>query len=225
VSDAVPAATVAFLADLRANNTREWFDAHRTRYERDVLTPAKELVTAVAPLLERLTPGIRAEPRVLGSIFRINRDTRFSADKRPYKDHLDFWFWHGERARAVSGLFLRITPDGAAVGVGAHVLTQQTLHRYRTAVCDPQAGPDLAGILAALAGAGLPVAAPELVRPPSGWSAAPVAAPLLLRRSLFAAVEEPVAFALEPGLAGRLEGRWAPMVPLHEWLVRHVQDR
>ena len=115
MSDALPTATVEFLAELRAHNSREWFDAHRARYERDLLAPAKQLVTELAPLLERLAPGIRAEPRVLGSIFRINRDTRFSSDKRPYKDHLDFWFWHGDRARAVSGLFLRITPESVAV--------------------------------------------------------------------------------------------------------------
>ena len=45
-----------------------------------------------------------------------------------------------------------------------------------------------------------------------------------IRVSLFIAAEEPVAFATEPGLAGRLDRRWAPMVPLHEWLVRHVQQ-
>jgi uncharacterized protein (TIGR02453 family) len=224
VSEALPAATVAFLADLRAHNTREWFDAHRARYETDVLAQAKEFVTAVGPALERLSPGIRAEPRVLGSIFRINRDTRFSADKRPYKDHLDFWFWHGDRAQAVSGLYLRLTPDSLAVGVGAHHVARETLRRYRTAVCDPQAGPALARIVADLERAGLPMAAPELVRAPTGWSAAPEATALLLRTSLFTAVEEPVAFATQPGLVARLEQRWAPMVPLHEWLVRHVQS-
>ena len=59
---------------------------------------------------------------MLGSIFRINRDTRFSADKRPYKDHLDFWFWHGVRATAASGLFLRLTPDDVSIGAGTHDL-------------------------------------------------------------------------------------------------------
>jgi uncharacterized protein (DUF2461 family) len=56
---------------------------------------------------------------VLGSIFRINRDTRFSKDKRPYKDHLDFWFWEGDRKAASSGLFARVSPDGVIVGAGA----------------------------------------------------------------------------------------------------------
>ena len=97
--DALPTATLDFLADLRAHNTRAWFDANRSRYETDFVGPAKDLVTRLAPVLERLSPGIRSEPRVLGSIFRIQRDTRFSPDKRPYKDHLDLWFWHGRAPR------------------------------------------------------------------------------------------------------------------------------
>ena len=115
-----PAETVAFLTDLRAHNDKAWFDANRARYESGYLEPAKEFVELIGPALDELVPGIHAEPRVRGSIFRINRDVRFSSDKRPYKDHLDFWFWEGDRKAAVSGLFLRVWPDGVVVGAGAH---------------------------------------------------------------------------------------------------------
>jgi hypothetical protein len=117
---AFPTETLAFLADLRAYNTKPWFDAHRHRYEAAYLEPAKAFVETIAPALEDLVPGIATEPRVNGSIFRIKRDTRFSKDKTPYKDHLDFWFWAGDRRTALSGLFLRIAPDAVIVGAGAH---------------------------------------------------------------------------------------------------------
>jgi hypothetical protein len=107
----LPADTIEFLADLRRHNNKGWFDAHRDRYETAYVEPAKAFVEAAAPGLATIVPGITAEPRVLGSIFRIHRDTRFSTDKRPYKDHLDFWFWQGARKTAVSGLFLRVSPD------------------------------------------------------------------------------------------------------------------
>jgi uncharacterized protein (TIGR02453 family) len=90
-----PADTIEFLADLRRHNNKGWFDAHRDRYEAAYVEPAKAFVEAAAPEMATIVPDISAEPRVLGSIFRINRDTRFSTDKRPYKDHLDFWFWQG----------------------------------------------------------------------------------------------------------------------------------
>jgi uncharacterized protein (TIGR02453 family) len=219
-----PPATLEFLADLREHNTREWFDFQRSRYEKDVLAPAKAVVTALAPVLDRLSPGIHAEPRVLGSIFRINRDTRFSADKRPYKDHLDFWFWHGPRATAVSGLFLRLSPDGLSVGAGAHGLDKDRLHRYRTAVGDPVAGTALVDLAADLERSGIGIAGQALVRPPKGYEAAPEAAPFLLHKALFVATTDPAESATDPTLPQLLERRWAPLVPLHEWLVEHVQD-
>ena len=219
-----PSGTVAFLAELRNSNSRAWFDAHRSRYEREVLAPAKSFVTVVAPLLERLAPGIHAEPRVLGSIFRINRDTRFSPDKRPYKDHLDFWFWHGAREEAVSGLFLHLSPDGVMVGAGAHDLQKETLQRYRAAVCDASSGAALVTIARALDDAGIGLAGRSLARPPRDFSAPPDAAPLLLHRALFAAVVEPAELASQPDLVDRLDEHWSRLAPLHLWLVRHVQE-
>ena len=174
-------------------------------------------------MLDRLAPGIVAEPRVLGSIFRINRDTRFSPDKRPYKDHLDLWFWHGQRATAVSGLFLRLTPEEFAVGAGAHDLQKESLERYRTAVADPVAGRALAGIIADLDRAGVGVAGRSMKRPPAGFTAIPEAAPLLLHRALFTAVPEPSAVATGEDLTERLEHLWGLLAPLHLWLVEHVQ--
>jgi uncharacterized protein (TIGR02453 family) len=221
---AFPHATLEFLSELRENNTREWFDANRTRYERDLVAPAKAFVSDVAPLLERLAPGISAEPRVLGSIFRINRDTRFSADKRPYKDHLDFWFWHGHRAAAASGLLLRLTPDELIVGAGAHDLQKERLSRFRDAVSDPAAGRALARIAADLDRGGIGVDGKALVRPPAGFSAGPEAAPFLLYRALFAGVTAPSDVATGAGLGDHLERSWTALAPLHLWLVEHVQD-
>ena len=109
-----PAGTIRFLHELRVNNRKDWFDAHRSDYEAFWVTPAKAFVVAAGELLAEFTPEIRAEPRVLGSIFRINRDTRFAPDASPYKDHIDFWFWEGERRRAVSGFFARLTGQALA---------------------------------------------------------------------------------------------------------------
>jgi uncharacterized protein (TIGR02453 family) len=217
-----PPATRAFLGELRENNSREWFDAHRDRYESDVVAPAKAFVTGAAPLLQRLASGITAEPRVLGSIFRINRDTRFSPDKRPYKDHLDLWFWHGVRATAASGLFLRLTPDDVSIGAGAHDLQKERLTRYRDAVSDPAAGAALVAVVASLEAAGTGVAGRSMRRPPSGWSATPESAQLLLHRALFTATTLPASAAED--LGAELERWWGLMAPLHLWLVEHVQD-
>ena len=80
---AFPSITIEFLSDLRRHNDKTWFDAHRDRYDAGYVEPARAFVESAGPGLAAIVPGIMAEPRVLGSIFRINRDTRFSSDKRP----------------------------------------------------------------------------------------------------------------------------------------------
>ena len=125
-----PAETQKFLKGLSKNNNKEWFDAHRSDYDDHWVTPAKAFVEAAGEALQDLAP-VEAQPRVNGSIFRVNRDVRFSADKRPYKDHLDFWFWEGERKTAVSGFYLRITPTEVGIGVGAHGFDKDRLAKYR----------------------------------------------------------------------------------------------
>jgi hypothetical protein len=71
----------SFLADLRANNNREWFAANKERYEQQLLEPALAFIDAFAPRLEKISPHFRADARPSGgSLFRIYRDTRFSKD-------------------------------------------------------------------------------------------------------------------------------------------------
>ena len=76
----------AFLRELRAHNEREWFEAHKERYLRDVSAPLQAFVLDFAPHLAKISKRFVADPRPSGgSIFRIYRDTRFTKDKSPYK--------------------------------------------------------------------------------------------------------------------------------------------
>jgi uncharacterized protein (DUF2461 family) len=78
---------------------------------------------------------------VHGSIFAINRDTRFSADKMPYKTHLDLWFWQGPGpSRERPGYFFRLTPERLILGAGMHAFSDGALERYRRAVLDDELG-------------------------------------------------------------------------------------
>src|ERR687885_910468 len=86
-----PSEGLALLAGLAENNTREYFDAHRDVYESALLAPAKAFVVALGEELHaRVSPGLRAEPRVNGSILRINRDTRFTSVRPPVRRSATF---------------------------------------------------------------------------------------------------------------------------------------
>jgi hypothetical protein len=70
----LPRGTQAFLRDLEARNDRGWFEANRARYETDWLAPARALTAALATPCAVLEPPLRAEPKINGSIRRLQRD-------------------------------------------------------------------------------------------------------------------------------------------------------
>ena len=109
-----------FLTDLAANNERVWFNENKKRYETTVKEPALDFIETFRPRLAELTPHLEANARVVGgSLFRINRDTRFAKDKTPYKTHTGMHFRH-ERAKDVHapGLYLHLQPRECFMGSG-----------------------------------------------------------------------------------------------------------
>jgi uncharacterized protein (TIGR02453 family) len=216
-----PRQTLEFLDGLRSNNTKTWFDGHREDYERYWLEPARSFVEAVGPALRTVAPGINAEPRVNGSIFRINRDVRFSKDKRPYKDHIDLWFWEGERKGAVSGYYFRLTPMTLGIGAGAHGFDRDRLAGYRAAVANPASGPALTRAVRAVEDAGWVMKGEHYKRLPAGWDVPASRERLLRFNALWVGEDEPLwHVAHSPDLVDYCVGRWREMAPLHRWLIK-----
>jgi uncharacterized protein (TIGR02453 family) len=139
-----------FLARLREDNTKAFFDEHRPTYDIALLGPARAFVVALGEELRaRVSPAIRAEPRVDGSILRMNRDLRFSPDRGPYKDHLHLVFWEGEaHSRERPCFSVRLRPEGIGLGAGIARLEREALAAYRAAVLDERAGAALEDALA-----------------------------------------------------------------------------
>ena len=182
-----------FLRDLAENNNKPWFEANRRGYDEGLLGPGRLFVSAMGMALSEFAPGIHAEPRVSGSIFRIHRDIRFSRDKRPYKTHFDMWFWQGNRhSRDCPGYFLRLTPDAVVAGAGRHAFDKATLEAYRTAVADEHRGAALEQALATVHAADAEVGGAHYKRVPRGFAADHPRADLLRYNALHAWIEEPL---------------------------------
>ena len=79
----MPRETVTFLQGLQANNSRAWFEAHRAEYEAFWPKPGLDLAAELSGPAAKL--GLMAVPKLNGSLRRILRDSRFSADKRPMR--------------------------------------------------------------------------------------------------------------------------------------------
>ena len=112
--------TLVFLAQLAANNDREWFKEHKARYEEEVLDVALRFIQSMQEPLADIAPDFIAMPtRSGGSLMRVYRDTRFSRDKTPYKTNIGIQFRH-EQAKDVHapGYYLHIDPNQVFIGVG-----------------------------------------------------------------------------------------------------------
>lgn len=126
-----------FLTRLKRNNNRDWFQAHKDEYENSARLPALRFITDFAAPLSEISPYLVADPRSSrGSMFRIYRDTRFSADKRPYKTHVAMRFSHRGKDVHSPGFYLHLEPGGSFAACGLWHPEPATLLKVRTAIVE-----------------------------------------------------------------------------------------
>jgi len=118
-----------FLKDLEANNSREWFDLNRDRYD---ATRKQFLVVA-----EQLIHDIRQfddEVPVLNPkdcVFRIFRDVRFSKDKLPFKSNYGCFIARGGKKSGFAGYYLHIQPGECFLSGGIYMPLPEYLQAIR----------------------------------------------------------------------------------------------
>ncbi len=218
-----PRALPDFLGALAKNNTKAWLDANRADYETLFIAPAKAFVAALGPRLQAWSPDIHAEPRVNGSIMRINRDIRFSKDKTPYKTTLDLIFPENEGEkmdRHAPSLYFRITADALHLGAGMHGFSPEQLAAYRAAVCDDTRGKTLCAVTEALTADGHTIGGAHYKRVPRGFDANHPNASFLLHNGLTVGGSEPAPAALFDARAvDHVLDRFEAFRPIQAWLV------
>lgn len=220
-----PSETIAFLTGIATHNDKAWFEANRALYEAGYVEAGRAFVAELGPRLRAISPGVQFEPRVNGSIPRINRDIRFSKDKRPYKDHLDLWFWHGEKKSwSQPGFWFRLTPQGVHLGSGLHGFDTEMLESFRNSVVHPRSGKALVAVAEALRQKGYEIGGKTRKLPPRGYETDPDRADYLLFEGLYASTRLPAAAALEPDFVDVVFGHFQATWPLAKWLLDEVTD-
>lgn len=224
-------ATFRFLRALARHNEREWFDAHREQYETAVREPCLRLITDLQAPLAALSPVFVASPRrVGGSLFRIHRDTRFSADKTPYKTHAGMTFFHGATkatARAGQGtadrgrldapvFYLHVEPGSCFTGGGVWHPQPATMKRLRDFIVDNPRSWEHATRRAEFAKL-YELDGETLSRPPRGYAPEHPLIADLKRKDFVATARLDEAVLLRPDLPKQLLARWKVLRPLIEW--------
>ncbi len=121
-----------FLSELEKNNSKEWMDANRDWYQEC----RQEFIAFVEELLDGLKvidPNV-SELRPKDTIFRINRDIRFSNDKRPYKTNFGAAISEGGKKSGNPAYYVHFQPGSHFIGGGIYMPEAETLKKIRQEV-------------------------------------------------------------------------------------------
>jgi uncharacterized protein (TIGR02453 family) len=216
---------IQFLLELQAEQSRTWFKAHQSDYERLCRRPLELLVADLQERLVDVYPQIGAvEPH----IFRIQRDTRFAKDKAPYKTNVaaNVAIRPAEGdgdLHTTPGIYLSFGLDGEFVGLGAWHMGPAVLARYREALDKPRVGVGLLNIVNKLVDEGWQLASWEaLKRVPSPYAQDHPCAELLKRKGLAMSIQPAEGLTASHRYADWSVARLRAAAPMINWLDKHL---
>lgn len=135
---AISSEAFQLLEQLEANNNREWYQAHKADFERLVRKPFALLLEEASRRLARTRLPMQGSARTM---FRQNRDTRFSADKRPYKTNVSGLLTADGTKNETQGLlYLHLEADGGFLAAGYYRLEPKQLAPIRDRILSEPAG-------------------------------------------------------------------------------------
>jgi uncharacterized protein (TIGR02453 family) len=212
-----PEEGLKFLRSLARNNNRDWFLPRKALFEDCLKQPMRELVEALNADMKRYAPDYVTEPDK--AIYRFYRDTRFSKDKTPYKDHIAALFPRRGLARHVGGAYyVAVSHKAVEIAGGVYMPLPETLLAIRNRIAEKHE--DLRKIVRARAMKELygELHGSELSRVPKGFPCSHPAADLLRRKQLYFYVELPPEIATDGALYDTVRKHFRAITPFVEFL-------
>jgi len=126
--------TIDFMWNIRLNNNKQWFEAHKDEYKHDLHTPMKELGKEV---YTRITDNF-GERGFVHKLSRIYKDARRIRDGNPYRDHL--WFsverpsTEKEESSGILTFWFELNPEGWSYGLGYYAAKAATMEKLRAQI-------------------------------------------------------------------------------------------
>jgi uncharacterized protein (TIGR02453 family) len=210
-----PAEGLAFFSSLQRNNRREWFQPRKAIFEETLKQPMRDLVGAVNSAMKSFAPDYMTDPEK--AIYRIYRDTRFSKDKTPYKDHIAASFARrGDKASA--GYYFAVSHKEVAIGGGLYMPEPEALFAIRQHLAERHeefrkiaAGRAVRRLFTAVQGE-------QLTRVPKGYPCGHPAGDLLRLKQYLLYVVLPPDLATTPTLYTEVVKHFRAMTPFVEFL-------
>ncbi|MFN3152350.1 DUF2461 domain-containing protein [Bremerella sp.] len=122
------------LDELAANNNREWYHQHKEELREQLLDPFAEILEAVSAKLKNAKRPFAGSKQTM---FRLYRDTRFSNDKRPYKEHVGGLLTpSGNKKEDTALMYAHLSPDGGFIASGFYRLETKELNKIRDRIIE-----------------------------------------------------------------------------------------
>lgn len=158
-----------FLDEIVVNNSKEWLDDNRERYEKVIVEPNKAYVEEMGEHLQILVPNIHAVAKINKSLFKIYRDARYHP-LDPIKTKIGIIFWQGVGHRMQSSSFyMHYEPHEVFVATGIRNFKAPLLATYREYLKNEHKREELHKILEALKAKGYSLPEPQYKRLPLGF--------------------------------------------------------
>lgn len=121
---------ITFFKELEKNNNRDWFDVNRSTYELEIKKPFEIFTLELAEAIKKFDPEIIVDHK--NSIFRINKDIRFSKDKSPYKLNRSCAISkYGKKDHGSPGYYVEISAKKIGLAGGAWAPTTEHIGKIR----------------------------------------------------------------------------------------------
>ncbi len=214
-----------FLTELGNNNNRDWFNENKVRYRSNVAEPICQFIALMGPRLFKISKYYIADPRFHGgSMFRIYRDTRFSKDKRPYKEHVGCHFRHvaGKDAHA-PGFYVHVEPKQLLIGGGVWLPPGPVLHKIRTAIAEKPDEWSKLNTNKTFKQYFGQISGDQLKRPPRGFASDHPQIEDIKRKSFYVMRAFDPALGLTPTFIQEVEKVFKAASPMMEFLTKAVE--
>ncbi len=194
---------LTFLRNLTRHNDREWFTLRKPVFEAELKEPMLAIIRKVTDAMVDFAPAfVRPAEK---SLFRIYRDTRFSANKLPYKTHVAAWWSHqGMDKTSGAGFYFQIDAKEVIIAAGAYMPEKDQLSAIRHWMLDHHVEFRKVLQTAALRKTFNEFEGNALTRPPKGFPAEHPGMDLIRCRQWGLAATLPAAEALKPNFAATL---------------------
>jgi uncharacterized protein (TIGR02453 family) len=191
---------LAFLRNLARHNDRDWFTPRKPIFEAELKEPMIAIIRKITDAMTDFAPSfVRPAEKCL---FRIYRDTRFSANKLPYKTHIAAWWSHqGMEKTSGAGYYFHISAKEVIIAAGAYMPEKDQLAAIRHWLLDHHA--EFRKLLQkpAVRRAFTEFEGNALTRPPKGFPCEHPGMDLIRCRQWGLAATLPASAALESSLA------------------------